>query len=45
VLNAIWFVLGGMAITFATLTVLIVVMTLLNRWLGAPARTGPGGRG
>lgn len=43
-LKATWFVLAGMGIVFATLTVLVLVMTALNRWLGptpegkAPAR-------
>ena len=31
-LKATWFVLGGMAITFATLVVLMLVMNALNRW-------------
>lgn len=46
-LGATWFVLGGMAITFGTLAVLMVVMTALNRLLasrpraeGPPTRTG-----
>jgi Na+-transporting methylmalonyl-CoA/oxaloacetate decarboxylase gamma subunit len=42
VLKATWFVLAGMAIVFATLSVLVLVMTGLNRWLGPEAR--PGGR-
>ena len=33
-LKATWFVLAGMGIVFATLTVLVLVMTALNRWLG-----------
>jgi Na+-transporting methylmalonyl-CoA/oxaloacetate decarboxylase gamma subunit len=33
VLNAVWFVLAGMAIVFATLGALMLVMTALNRWL------------
>jgi Na+-transporting methylmalonyl-CoA/oxaloacetate decarboxylase gamma subunit len=33
VLNAVGFVLAGMAMVFATLGLLVVVMTLLNRWL------------
>ncbi|MBI4589584.1 MAG: hypothetical protein HY725_12160 [Candidatus Rokubacteria bacterium] len=33
-LSAVWFVLGGMAIVFATLSLLVVVMLGLNRWLG-----------
>jgi len=37
VLKAIWFVLGGMGITFATLALLMLTMTVLNRWL----RPGP----
>lgn len=32
-LNAAWFVLAGMGIVFATLSVLVLVMTALNRWL------------
>ena len=32
-LNATWFVLAGMGITFATLGLLMLVMTALNRWL------------
>jgi Na+-transporting methylmalonyl-CoA/oxaloacetate decarboxylase gamma subunit len=34
VIKAIWFVLAGMGIVFATLTVLMLVMIALNRWLG-----------
>jgi len=34
VLNATWFVLAGMGIVFATLGVLVLVMSALNRWLG-----------
>jgi Na+-transporting methylmalonyl-CoA/oxaloacetate decarboxylase gamma subunit len=34
VLNAVWFVLAGMGIVFATLCVLMLVMTALNRLLG-----------
>ncbi len=37
-LKATWFVLAGMAIVFATLTVLVLVMTGLNRWLGPEAK-------
>jgi Na+-transporting methylmalonyl-CoA/oxaloacetate decarboxylase gamma subunit len=33
VLNALWFVLSGMAMVFATLGLLIAVVTVLNRWL------------
>jgi Na+-transporting methylmalonyl-CoA/oxaloacetate decarboxylase gamma subunit len=33
VLSATWFVLAGMGIVFLTLAVLVLVMTLLNRWL------------
>jgi len=36
VLNALWFVLAGMGIVFLTLGVLVLVMTLLNRWLSDP---------
>jgi Na+-transporting methylmalonyl-CoA/oxaloacetate decarboxylase gamma subunit len=42
VLNATWFVLAGMGITFATLGVLIAVMTALNRWLGPGPRPPAG---
>ena len=38
-LNATWFVLAGMGIVFATLTLLVLVMTALNRWL-RPAPEG-----
>ena len=31
---AVWFVLAGMAIVFATLGVLLLVMTALNRLMG-----------
>ncbi len=33
-LNATWFVLAGMALVFAALGVLVVLMALFNRWLG-----------
>jgi Na+-transporting methylmalonyl-CoA/oxaloacetate decarboxylase gamma subunit len=33
VLHATWFVLAGMGIVFLTLGLLVLVMTLLNRWL------------
>ena len=33
-LPAVWFVLAGMAIVFATLGVLMLVITLLNRLFG-----------
>lgn len=33
-LNATWFVLAGMGIVFATLSLLVLVMSALNRWLG-----------
>jgi Na+-transporting methylmalonyl-CoA/oxaloacetate decarboxylase gamma subunit len=33
VLNALGFVLSGMAMVFATLGLLIAVITVLNRWL------------
>jgi hypothetical protein len=33
VLNALWFVLSSMAMVFATLGLLIAVITVLNRWL------------
>jgi len=35
VLTAAWFVLAGMGIVFLTLAVLVLVMTLLGRWLSA----------
>jgi Na+-transporting methylmalonyl-CoA/oxaloacetate decarboxylase gamma subunit len=35
VLNATWFVLAGMGIVFLTLGVLVLAMSLLNRWLSA----------
>jgi Na+-transporting methylmalonyl-CoA/oxaloacetate decarboxylase gamma subunit len=35
VLTATWFVLAGMGIVFLTLGVLVLVMSLLNRWLPA----------
>jgi Na+-transporting methylmalonyl-CoA/oxaloacetate decarboxylase gamma subunit len=38
VLNALWFVVAGMGIVFLTLGVLVLVMTLLNRWLSDPTR-------
>jgi Na+-transporting methylmalonyl-CoA/oxaloacetate decarboxylase gamma subunit len=37
VLSATWFVLAGMGIVFLTLAVLVLVMTLLNRWLAPDA--------
>ncbi|HSE94101.1 MAG TPA: hypothetical protein VLF19_12400 [Methylomirabilota bacterium] len=33
-LNATWFVLAGMGIVFATLGLLALVMTALDRWCG-----------
>jgi len=46
VLRATWFVLAGMAVVFATLGLLVLVMSLLNRVLGAKpaAKTTPGER-
>ncbi len=38
-LDATWFVLAGMAIVFATLGLLALVMTALNRALGPDAPT------
>ena len=35
-LKAVWFVLAGMGIVFATLIALILVMTALNRWFAPP---------
>ena len=41
-LKATWFVLAGMGIVFATLGVLALVMTALNRWLKpAPPAKAP----
>jgi Na+-transporting methylmalonyl-CoA/oxaloacetate decarboxylase gamma subunit len=37
VLQATWFVLAGMGIVFLVLGVLVLVMTLLNRWLAPNA--------
>ena len=36
-LSAAWFVLAGMGIVFLTLGLLVLVMTLLNRWLSSRA--------
>lgn len=36
-LNATWFVLAGMGIVFLTLAILVLVMSLLNRWLSPSA--------
>lgn len=36
-LRATWFVLAGMGIVFLTLAVLVLVMTLLSRWLSSRA--------
>jgi Na+-transporting methylmalonyl-CoA/oxaloacetate decarboxylase gamma subunit len=33
VLKATWFVVAGMAIVFATLGLLMLVLTILNHWL------------
>ena len=41
-LAATWFVLAGMAIVFATLLLLVLVMTALNRWLGPDTRAVAG---
>jgi Na+-transporting methylmalonyl-CoA/oxaloacetate decarboxylase gamma subunit len=44
VLAALWFVLAGMGIVFLTLGVLVLVMSLLNRWLsghGGPTAQDP----
>ena len=32
-LKAIWFILAGMAIVFATLSLIVLMMMALNRWL------------
>jgi len=50
VLKATWFVLAGMGIVFATLSLLVLMMSALNRWLPpeqAPLRDDgqPGPRG
>jgi hypothetical protein len=37
VLSATWFALAGMGIVFLTLGVLVLVMSLLNRWLSPRA--------
>jgi hypothetical protein len=37
VLTATWFVLAGMGIVFLTLGVLVLVMSVLNRWLSSRA--------
>ena len=44
-LRATWFVLAGMSIVFATLGLVVLVMAVLNRLLGAKptAKAGPGG--
>lgn len=44
-LKAIWFTLAGMGIVFATLTVLVLVMSALGRWLGPGAGSRAEGRG
>lgn len=44
-LNATWFVLAGMGIVFATLSVLVLVMTALNRWLAPRPADKAGARG
>ncbi len=41
-LAATWFVLAGMAIVFATLLLLVLSMTVLNRWLGPDTRPAAG---
>ena len=45
-LRATWFVLAGMGVVFATLGLLVLVMAVLNRVLGAKpaAKAGAGGR-
>jgi Na+-transporting methylmalonyl-CoA/oxaloacetate decarboxylase gamma subunit len=45
VLRATWFVLAGMAIVFATLGLVVLVMALLNRLLGAKPATKAGAGG
>jgi hypothetical protein len=37
VLAATWFVLAGMGVVFLTLGLLVLVMTVLNRWLAPDA--------
>jgi Na+-transporting methylmalonyl-CoA/oxaloacetate decarboxylase gamma subunit len=37
VLDATWFVLAGMGIVFLTLGVLVLVVSLLGRWLSSRA--------
>jgi Na+-transporting methylmalonyl-CoA/oxaloacetate decarboxylase gamma subunit len=41
VLKATWFVVAGMAIVFATLGLLMLVLTILSHWL-TPARSKRG---
>ena len=40
-LTATWFVLAGMGIVFATLSVLMLVMSALNRVLGPERKARP----
>ena len=40
-LRATWFVLAGMGIVFATLGLLVLVMTILNRWLKPKPAAAP----
>lgn len=44
-LGALWFVLAGMGIVFLTLSVLVLAMSGLNRWLGPARDTGRRGAG
>lgn len=43
-LNATWFVLGGMAIVFAVLALLLGAMMALNRWLRPEVETAAQGK-
>lgn len=40
-LRATWFALAGMGIVFATLGLLVLVMAVLNRWLGPKPAAKP----
>jgi Na+-transporting methylmalonyl-CoA/oxaloacetate decarboxylase gamma subunit len=44
VIRATWFVLAGMGMVFATLTVLVLVMIALNHWLAPPPADAPTSR-
>lgn len=44
-LKATWFILAGMAIVFATLSLIVLMMMALNRWLPPEAKAGVERRG